>query len=131
MIFIDASFYISLLKKNDANHEQAVVKWRNLRLYERKMTSQAILGEVLTVGSQRYDKQLTIDFVEEVKAGNTVIILETVALIDHAWETFKKVKSKNVSWVDCYSWTIIQVHKIATVLTFDKDFQRLMHTQYE
>lgn len=126
MIFIDASFYASLLRENDSNHQNAIAQWRNLGPYEKKLTSQAVLGEVATVGSQRYDKRLTVDFIEEVQAGNTTIILESTPLVDRTWEIFKKVKSKNVSWVDCYSLAIIEAYKIEIVLSFDRDFQRLL-----
>ena len=129
MIFIDASFYVSLLRENDSNHHNAIAQWRKLGPYEKKMTSQAVLGEVATVGSQRYDKRLTIDFIEEVQAGNTAIILESTTVVDRTWEIFKKIKSKNVSWVDCYSWAIIEFYKIERILTFDKDFQRLLSTK--
>lgn len=126
MIFIDSSFYVSLLKKRDSNHGKAVDWWRSLPDDAQKMTSQAILGEVLTVGSQRHDRQLTIAFVEEIRAGNTIIILETMPLVARAWEIFRKVTRKDVSWVDCYSSAIIEMYKIETVLTFDKDFAWLV-----
>lgn len=125
MIFIDSSFYLSIFRKNDSNHEKAINWWRSIPDNAQKMTSQAILGEVLTVGSQRYDRRLTIAFVEEIHVGNTIIILETAPLVAHAWEIFKKTSKKDISWVDCYSRAIIEAYKIETVLTFDKDFQKL------
>lgn len=129
MIFIDSSFYLSLLKKRDSNHEKAVDWWRSIPDDAQKVTSQAILGEVLTVGSQRHDRRLTIAFVDEIHAGNTIIVLETAPLVARAWEIFKEVTKKDMSWVDCYSWAIIQAYKIETVLTFDREFQRLLGTK--
>lgn len=126
MIFIDASFYLSILRKNDSNHKKAVSWWKSFPDDVQKMTSQAILGEVLTVGSQRYDRLLTIAFVEKILAGNTNIVLETSPLIARAWGIFKKVIQKDVSWVDCYSAAIAEAYKIETVLTFDLDFQKLL-----
>lgn len=128
MIFIDSSFYLSLLKSRDSNHEKAATQWRSLPDDAQKMTSQAIVGEVLTVGSQRHDRQLTIAFVEEIRNGNTIIVLETAPLVARAWEIFKRVTKKDVSWVDCYSLAIIEAYKIPTVFTFDKDFKRLTPT---
>lgn len=125
MIFIDSSFYLSIFRKNDSNHEKAINWWRTIPDDAQKMTSQAILGEVLTVGSQRYDRRLTIAFVEEIHAGNTTIMLETASLVARTWEIFKEITKKDISWVDCYSLAIIQTYKIEMVLTFDKDFQKL------
>lgn len=129
MIFVDASFYLSILQKNDSNHTKAVSWWKSFPDDVQKMTSQAILGEVLTVGSQRHDRRLTIAFVEKILAGNTNIVLETAPLVARSWEIFKKVTKKDVSWVDCYSAAIIEVYKIETVLTFDREFQQLLRTQ--
>ena len=126
MIFIDSSFYLSIFRKNDSNHEKAIIWWRSIPDDAQKMTSQAILGEVLTVGSQRYDRRLTIAFVEEIRAGNTSILLETAPLVTRTWQIFKEIIKKDISWVDCYSWAIIEAYKIETVLTFDKDFQKMI-----
>ncbi|OGG13598.1 hypothetical protein A2875_01190 [Candidatus Gottesmanbacteria bacterium RIFCSPHIGHO2_01_FULL_46_14] len=126
MIFIDASLYLSILRHNDSNHAKAVTWWKSFPDDVQKMTSQAILGEVLTVGSLRYDRRLTIAFVEKIRAGKTTIMLETPPLVARGWEIFKNVSKKDVSWVDCYSCAIIQAYKIETVLTFDRDLQLLI-----
>ena len=128
MIFIDSSFYLSLLKKDDSNHVKAADWWRTLAEDESKMTSQAILGEVLTVGSQRHDRSLTIAFVSKILAGNTIIILETATLVTRAWEIFKKVAKKDVSWVDCFSLAIMEAYKIKTIFTFDRDLQKMIRS---
>jgi len=121
MVFIDASFYLSLLNPGDYNHQQALKigkKYQN-RHY---ITTQAVLGEVLTVGSQRYDKPVTIKFIEKIIESQTRIMLEKQELVDDALRIFKKVRSKNISWVDCYSFAIIKKLKINAILSFDKHF---------
>lgn len=129
MIFVDASYYVSLLKPTDSNHKYALAMAKRYK-EEDLMTSQAVLGEVATVGSQRYNKEATIAFIEGIlRAGTTTIVLERQELVDRAWEIFKTIESKNVSWVDCYSWAIIQAYKTETVLTFDKDFERLVNAK--
>lgn len=129
MIFVDASFYVSLLKPTDSNHETAVAIAREHGMAP-KLTSQAVLGEVATVGSQRFSKEATIVFIEDILRGSTTTILfETHELVDRAWEIFKKVTKKDVSWVDCYSLAIIEEYKIETVLTFDKDLQKMINVK--
>lgn len=128
MIFVDSSYYISLLKPSDSNHKAALALAKH---HEREelMTSQVILGEVATVGSQRYNKEATVAFIEGIlRAQTTMIILEKRELVDRAWEIFKRVTKKNVSWVDCYSLAIIEAYKIKTVLTFDKELKRFIPT---
>lgn len=125
MIFIDTSFYLSLLNSKDNNHKKALETGSHYK-DEIYVTSQAILGEVLTVGSQRIDKKLTIQFVEEILKSQTRTILETREYIDEAFLIFKKIKSKNISWVDCYSLAIMKKLKIKKALSFDKHFKQLV-----
>ena len=122
MIFIDASFYLSLLNPKDNNHEKAIKIGQEYE-GEEYVTSQMVLGEVLTVGSQRFDKTLTIKFIEEVLKSRTRVVLEKAELIKGAYNIFKKIRSKNVSWVDCYSFAIMEKLKIKKALTFDKHFK--------
>lgn len=122
--FIDASAYLSLLVSSDNNHESAI-KWSRRLANHQYITSQAVLGEVLTVGSQRFDKTTTVYFVEEILKSTTLVVLEKQHLVKTAWKFFKKVKSKNISWVDCYSQAIIEELIIDEVFTFDKDFKKL------
>lgn len=117
MIFIDSSAYLSLLIPNDSNHKKALIVARK---YEREkhVASYAVLGEVLTVGSQKYDRQTTIRFVKKILDSPTIKIIETKELIDLTWDLFKKVKNKNIGWVDCYSQAIIDKYRIESVFTF-------------
>lgn len=128
MIFVDASYYLSLLKPTDSNHERALTMAK-YHEKEELMTSQAVLGEVATVGSQRYNKEATIAFLEGIlRAGTTTIVLERQELVVRTREIFKEITKKDISWVDCYSMAIIEAYKIETVLTFDKDLQRYSHS---
>lgn len=123
MIFIDASYYLSLLNSADSNHQKAIeIGLRHKD--EVYISSQAVLGEVLTAGSQRIDKNLTIEFVEEILKSRTRVVLETKELIDEAFLLFKKIGSKNISWVDCYSLSIIKKLKIKEALSFDRHFKQ-------
>ena len=124
MLFIDASAYLSLLNPSDSNHQKALNLVKKITK-KKFITSQAVLGEVLTVGSMRFDKQKTIKFVEKIIDTQTLIILETQKLTTTAFDLFKKIKSKNISWVDCYSQAIINAYGIDSVFTFDNDFIKL------
>jgi len=125
MIFIDASYYLSLLNLQDNNHNKAV-EMSLCHKNEVYITSQAVLGEVLTVGSQRIDKKLAIEFVEEILKSQTRVILETKDYVDDAFSIFKQAESKNISWVDCYSLAIMKKLKIKKALSFDKHFRQLI-----
>lgn len=123
MIFIDTSAYIAVLKKNDTHHK-AAVRLFQAHASKDSITSQAVLGEVLTVGSMRIDRNQTIAFVEKIVERSTMVY-EEQQLIESAMQLFKAVKDKNIGWVDCYSQAIVHQYGIQTVLTFDQDFATL------
>ncbi|MBI3576496.1 type II toxin-antitoxin system VapC family toxin [Candidatus Gottesmanbacteria bacterium] len=85
------------------------------------------IQEVAIVGSQRYNREATIAFIEGLfHEGTTTVVLETAPVVARAWEIFKQVTKKDFSWVDCYSLAIIEAYKIETVLTFDKELQKMV-----
>lgn len=124
MIFIDASAYIGVLNPADNNHRKALELSSFLTYEKHTITSYAVLGEVLTVGSIRYNRQAAIDFVKSIFDSNTKIVSENSELIQRAFKIFQDIKDKDVGWVDCYSFAIIEHYKIEKVFSFDKDFKK-------
>ena len=125
MIFIDASSYVAILNSYDSLHKKALELSALIFTEGNKlMTSYAVLGEVLTVGSMRYNRQASVDFVARIHKSNTEIILEDRQLLEKAFNIFKKIKDKDVGWVDCYSFAIIEHYKIEKVFSFDKAFTK-------
>ncbi len=126
MTFIDTSFYLSLLNQHDTNHLEAlkIIK-QNLKI-DHFVTSWAVIGEILTVGSMRFDKQTTLKFVEKLQNNpQTLILTEKTKLLTQTWKIFKQIKNKNLSWIDCYSAAIIDQYQIKQIFTFDQDFKKL------
>jgi predicted nucleic acid-binding protein len=124
-VFIDASAYIALLKPSDPHHRQAnrlIKKFKK----NRPLTTYSILGEVLTVGSMRVDKINTIKFVEDIQQGPALLIRENEELWNLTFNLFKKIPSKNISWVDCFSRVIINQYRPQEIFTFDKHFDQLL-----
>jgi predicted nucleic acid-binding protein len=124
MIFIDASAYIGILNPDDSNHKKALELSSFLTQENHTITSYAVLGEVLTVGSMRYNRKASIDFVKGIFESKTTIVAENSELRKKAFKIFQDIKDKDVSWVDCYSFAIIDHYKIEKVFSFDKDFKK-------
>lgn len=125
MIFVDASSCLSSLLPKDPNLKKAVAIFRAIReSKEQLVTSYAILGEILTVSSQRYDRQTGIQFIKEILDGPTRLMLEEDKLMKKAFKIFQEIKDKDVGWVDCYSFAIIEYYKIEKVFSFDRDFKK-------
>ena len=125
MIFVDASAYLSSLLPRDPNREQALKIIHSIEeKREQLITSYAILGEVLTISSQRYDREKGIRIVEDLMRGRTQVVIENSQFVELAYKIFRRIKDKDVSWVDCYSFAIIENYKIEKVFSFDRDFNK-------
>lgn len=123
MIFIDTSFYFSLINQRDANHQSALKISQRYSNKQRFVTSWSIIGELLTVGSMYFDKKITIEFVNNIRQNKQMIlILAKKISIDKTLKIFHQIQSKNISWVDCLSVALMEEHQIKQILTFDKDF---------
>lgn len=124
MIFIDSSAYIGVLNPFDSNHDKAIRLSGLLTQESHVITSYAVLGEVLTIGSMRYNRKASIDFVKNIFESKTEIISENAELTKKAFKIFQEISDKDVGWVDCYSFAIIEHYKIGKVFSFDKDFKK-------
>ena len=124
-VFTDSSAYLSALMLHDPNNKRALEVLASIKTNKEEIiTSHAVLGEVLTVASQKYDRNKGTKFVEDIYESGIDIILESSDLIKKALANFKKIKDKDVSWVDCYSFAIIEAYKIEKVFSFDRDFKK-------
>jgi predicted nucleic acid-binding protein len=124
MILLDTSYLLSLCFPVDPNHQPAVQAASTVD--DRKLwTTQGNLSEMYTVGAQRFNKTITIDFIHDLIEGGVMVVYESPKLTKKTLEIFTRVTSKNVSWVDCLVVAVAETHKIGTIFTFDTDFKTL------
>ena len=131
-IFVDACFYISLLRKDDTNHSKAIDFLNNLNKAQVSLyTSYFIIDETATVLSMRVTKQEADLFLETTQQEDFPIILD----FDHiarakSYKLFSSVQNKNISMVDCHSAILMKNNAIKHCLTFDKHFKKLGFKTY-
>lgn len=124
MIFIDSSAYLAFLLPEDGSKMRAnVLKRKVFSSKEEIITTYPILGEVLTIGSMRFNRKATIQFVDGIFASKPTIVPLENKLFNKSFILYQKIKNKDVSWVDCLSFAIIEEYKIPKVFSFDKDFK--------
>ena len=124
MIFIDTNFYVSLENKADSNHKKA----KEILIYlipknPQFFTTTLILYETVTVISLRVGREAAIYFKDNFDPATKVLWLDK-AIETKAWSLFRKIKDKDVSFVDCYSFALLGELMVREVLTFDKDFAK-------
>lgn len=123
-IFVDTSVLVALNNIEDPTYSRAFqiskkIFSKNLEL----VTSNHIISETLTILSQKVAHQTAIDFKELWVPKMEVVHIGEI-LEETAFEIFKKLTSKNVSFVNCTSFALMKEFGILTVFTFDKDFKK-------
>lgn len=120
-IFADASAMVSFYDPKDGNHTKAQ-KLASKSLRDPLLISNFVFAEIVTILSQRVDKQNAILAGEYIKENFTIIKI-TEDMEDLAWEIFKKQTSKNVSFVDCTTFALYKNGAFDKAFTFDSDFK--------
>lgn len=122
-VFVDTSSFVSLEDNKDPNHKKAIVLAQALFNQKAKLyTSSDIIGETLTVISRKLGKKASFMFYENyIKSGFTEIFIDS-NLHEETREFFLKVRSKNISFIDCSSILAMKQQGITQIFSFDKDF---------
>ncbi|HEY1646227.1 MAG TPA: PIN domain-containing protein [Candidatus Saccharimonadales bacterium] len=127
-IFVDSNYLIALYNPADSQHSRALRLAEQISEEDPKLyTSNYILIEVLTVLSQRVDKNTAISVGEHIRDSQQIEILHVNEELDNLiWKIFKVIQSKNVSVVDCSTLALLNYAGIKRLLTFDEtDFKPL------
>ena len=124
-VFIDTNVFVAINDDRDSTHKRALDLL--YKLNEAKVnyfTSSDIIGESLTVISQKLGKKQATEFLKDVK-----VIAEEIFIDENihyaARKFFKRVKSKNVSFIDCSSVIAMKRNKIKVIFSFDESFKSL------
>jgi len=125
-IFCDASFFVALFSKKDAEHKRALELFREIK--EEKIsicTSWFIISETITVLLYRYGYTEARIFGESIHLYQAIHPKESQ--YHQALALFNLyAKNKTISFVDALSHVLITgVLKNIPAISFDKDFRSL------
>ena len=124
-VFIDTNVFVALRDETDSTHTKAVHFYEILKSNNTKfITSSDIIAESLTVISRKLGKKSATDFLDGITAfAKEIFINEN--LHKETRKLFRRIKSKNVSFVDCSSVITMKKNKLDTIFSFDEDFKNL------
>lgn len=126
MIFIDSSFYISLTVHSDSNHRKAEQLAKHITV--KKITSEDILKESLTVVSQRKGRATAMRLYEQILT-DTEILSITSDRFHRGLDIFLRTElQKDISLIDCITAAIAAEIGVTTILTFDRHFKTMGFT---
>jgi len=123
-IFLDTSVLLSAYNPEDIAHKEAIILLKKAQSEDIIIVlSTFILSETITLVCQRVNKQTGRSLLEELRKGGYIIIHPTERQISLAEKLFNTIDSKNVSYVDCTSFILMQEENIHYAFAFDKHFK--------
>jgi predicted nucleic acid-binding protein len=120
--FIDTSFFIALLTKEDRFHAKADEAWKSLLESEASLVStNYTLLETFSLIQNRLGLEAVSDFQRDV------VPLLSLEWVDENYHeaglaAVLTAKRRNLSLVDCVSFEVMRRNRVKNVLTFDKHF---------
>jgi len=123
MVFVDSNVFIAIWDKDNAFHDRAVAKSKQLeKTGESIVISNIIIYEVATVLAMRVAKSKSREFLSSIEHNPMQTIFVDGRIDSEAKEIFQKITDKDVSFFDCTSFAIIEQFGFKKVFSFDKDF---------
>lgn len=120
--FIDTSFFIALLNKDDHFHAMADKEWKSLLESDSALVcSNYVLLETFSLLQNRLGLEAVADFQRDVVP---LLSLEWVepAVHEAGLAAVLAVKRRHLSLVDCVSFEVMRRKGVKNVLVFDKHF---------
>jgi len=124
-IFIDSSALIALHNASDKLHSKALSIVESLDSTETlPVISLNIILESITVISQKVGKKEALSALADLRSGRYKIIEIDDKIISLAENIFSKEKSKNISYSDCLSFSIMKTNNYSWCFSFDAHFKK-------
>lgn len=120
--FFDANIFIAAANEKDSCFKKAekIVNWtkeKRIKVFSLDL----VIYETLTILSQRLNKKSSLDFGNEVFKKKSVRLIEKSKKLEKsAWQIFKKIKAKNLSFVDTFILAALEQNPWLTLVSFDK-----------
>lgn len=121
-VFVDTSALYALLDRNDKQHEQAKLIWREmLNSVTPLLTSNYVLLEMSALLQRRFGMEAVRDL-EEGIAPMLMITWVSEGLHRLGMAMLMAANRRQLSLVDCVSFAVCQQSKVRTVFAFDAHF---------
>lgn len=124
-VFIDTNVFVAIKDDKDLTHDRAILLLKTLKSKKvRFFTSSDVIGESITVISKKLGKLAAVEFLNHVSNYAQEIFIDAF-LHKESRNLFKRIKSKNISFIDCSSAVAMKRNKIKSIFSFDRDFKKM------
>jgi hypothetical protein len=122
---VDTSGWKALLDEKDANHERAKAAWREILQQGCRLdTSDYICAETITLFRSRLGHKAAMKVGQAILSSGFLSVHHLAPEVwRRAWEIFQRRADKNLGFVDCTSFALMQHLGISHVFTFGKRFE--------
>ena len=123
-LFVDTGAWMALSYRRDDHHAEAVRFAEREFASARLVTSEAVLGETVTLMRFRLGHAAALGFIDSLADVPADIVFTDAALRSDALDIFRKAGDQSFSYVDCLSFAIMRNRSIREAFAFDADFAR-------
>lgn len=129
-IFIDTGIFVALRNAADKNHRRAneLMKRAMQGEFGVTYTSDYVIDEAITTALARTKRlKLAIDIGEYILSSPRIKKLwVSEEVFDAAWERFKSLEERPMSFTDCTSLALMEKGGIRNIASFDSGFNGLV-----
>jgi predicted nucleic acid-binding protein len=122
-VFIDTSFVIALVNKNDQHHSVALSR-ANQFAGKGLVTTDAILLEIGNALSRNFKRE-SVEIIEDFLNSNDVRVVHLDPLLFRkAFDLYKSHSDKSWGLIDCVSFVVMKDLGISDALSADRHFEQ-------
>jgi len=123
-ILVDADALVALAKPDDSNHKKALKIAKKIK-HSALFITPFTIPEAATVISYRVSQKAAKTFLKAARERNLVELSLTTQAVKSADEIFLSQKRKGTSWIDCLNVTMVKIHSLDGIFSFDKFYSRV------
>jgi len=124
MIMLDSSFMVSYEIADDSNNEKAKDIFKRIESgkFGRAFVTDYVFDETVTVSLVRSKSvKKSVEIGNRLKESMELLKIDELAF-DAAWRLFSNQKRTKLSFTDCTTLSMMHIHGIDNLATFDKEF---------
>ena len=122
-IFLDTSYLLALVRKNDARHEDALIA--SAKHVGPFVTTDLVLVEFANCLSQPPYRATAVAIIEKIRADrNTSVVSFDSDGMKKALALYKGRPDKAWGLVDCFSFVVMKEGRLKVALCFDEHFRQ-------
>ena len=122
-IFLDTSYLLALIRKNDARHENALTA--SAKYDGPFITTDLVLVELANCLSQPPYRATAVAIIEKIRSDrNTKVVSFDSEGMEKALALYKGRPDKAWGLVDCFSFVVMKERRLKVALCFDEHFKQ-------